>query len=243
MSEIEDLKLELHDIKLKLEKIEKILQSLIKDDMPVAASRIGNFDPSDFTRLSIDNLSHSVGTTDQCGRFCGITYFGFKEQDQQTLFDKFLPKELHSHFKLYASNTDYDDLSPHLDSDIKTVINFYKSNGNRTVKSYEPAFIQFYENERNVEANETKYSKKFFSPEMKDGKYVVLTETPIKTYDKTSLTKAFAFTPIRGDIWVLDAQKIYSVNNNLGNLSCFSFQTSDLSYEEVINLYRQHKQD
>lgn len=158
--------------------------------------------------VNITGLSNEFGVYKD-GIFCGIRYYTLDKTAIHHLKSKMLPKHLYDKFEIFLMLISYDHILPHIDNNIKTVINYY-------LKASD-AITYFWKLKSNNQEDIIQLNNQ--------------TDGCIYPYER--LDYIYEFKAKDNDIWVLNVKQIHSVSGTKDTRLAFCFQ-SKMPYTSVI---------
>lgn len=180
--------------------------------MNIPAKKLGYIDISNVNKqLNITKLQVEYGKYID-NVFNGIRYYGIDDESTAYLLKKFLPLSLQSHFNVLLMIINYDNILPHTDSDISTVINYY-------IKGSD-AITHFWK----------------LKPNMQNKALKLENQTDGSIYNVDDLEHNYSFKAKDNEFWILNVKEIHSVLGAKNTRMAFCFQ-SQLSYNEVLNKF------
>jgi hypothetical protein len=178
--------------------------------MTPPAIKIGRLNVSQITHIpmQITDLRNEYGVYKD-ETFYGIRYYKINKEAEDELKKEILPSHLLKNFDMYIMLINYDNILPHIDSDIETVINYYIKTSDATT--------HFWKLKENTNATSFKISN----------------QTDGCIYSMDNLEHIFEFDAKDGDIWMLNVKEIHSVigSNDLRIAFCFQ---SKLGFNEIF---------
>lgn len=141
--------------------------------------------------------------------FYGIRYYKVNREAENALKRQILPSNLLNMFDMYLMLINYENILPHIDSDIETVINYYIKTSDATTHFWK--------------LKDTTTNTSFKISNQTDG----------CIYSMDNLEHIFEFNAKDGDIWMLNVKEIHSVvgSNDLRIAFCFQ---SKLGFNEIL---------
>lgn len=159
------------------------------------------------TKFRVISLNHEYGIY-QNNVFYGIRYFNLDTTVEEFYLNHLFPSNLASKFRAFLMLINHDEITPHTDSDIQCVINYYIQSSN--------AITDFWQH--------TPHTTSTQLPQQSNG----------HVYNKDELTKYFSFTARDNDLWLLNVREIHSVSHSKDKRVAICFQT-DIPYIEMLN--------
>lgn len=177
----------------------------------IPAKKLGSLNVSKIKHvpITIMGLLNEYGVYKD-GEFYGIRYYKINKEAEDFLKKQILSNDLSGKFNMYLMLINYDDIYPHTDSDIETVINYYIKTSN--------AITHFWK----LKDNNSKSLK-------------ISNQTDGSVYPIESLDHCFDFKAKDNDIWLLNVKEIHSVvgSNDLRVAFCFQ---SKMIFEDILKL-------
>lgn len=158
--------------------------------------------------VKIDKLRNEYGLYEG-DNFNGIRYYSLEEKSKQYLLKKFLPKNLCDKFEVLLMMINCDNILPHTDSDIRTVINYYIKGSDAVT------YFWKLKNKDNVGSK-------------------LDNQTDGAIYDVNDLNCFYSFKAQNNELWILNVKEIHSVLGTDGIRIAFCFQT-ELEYTDILN--------
>lgn len=150
------------------------------------------------------------------GKFCGIAYYDLDARTSDRVLSMF-PQELRHHFQVTLMHINIPFVPPHIDNEIKVVLNCYVKTAAATTKFYEMA-----NNAPSIEK----------LPNQTDGMLL----------DEKDLREIGSFTAESGDTWVLDVKRPHSVTcGNSEERIAYCIMSSDLSYNKFYKILEKNQ--
>jgi len=150
------------------------------------------------------------------GKFCGIAYYDLDAKTANTVMQMF-PEELRHHFQVTLMHINVPFVPPHIDNEIKVVMNCYVKTADATTKFYELATSN-----PNIEK----------LPNQTDGMLL----------DEKDLREVGRFTAESGETWVLDVKKPHSVTcGNTEERIAYCMMSADLSYNKFYRILEKNE--
>lgn len=179
--------------------------------MITPAKKLGNLAISEISNIpvNIGQLKNEFGIYKD-DTFYGIRYYTLDQNLIHFLKTKVLPVHLYDKFDILLMLISYDNILPHTDSDIRTVINYY-------VKTSD-AVTHFW---------------KLKSDDGQDNTIKINNQTDGAIYPYEDLDHLYEFKAKDNDLWVLNVKQIHSVSDSKDTRLAYCFQ-SKIPYDVVI---------
>ena len=175
------------------------------------AKKLGSLNVSKIKHIPIKILSlrNEYGVYKD-GEFYGIRYYKINKESEYLLKKKILSDDLSGKFDMYLMFINYDNIYPHTDSNIETVINYYIKTSN--------AITHFWK----LKDDNPKSLK-------------ISNQTDGCVYPIESLEHCFEFKAKDNDLWLLNIKEIHSVVGSSDLRIAFCFQ-SKMIFEDILKL-------
>lgn len=173
--------------------------------------KLGNLPYIGLESAGISQLKVQYGI-EKDGEFLGLKYYYLKPETEQLILQKLVPQEYRHLFEvsLMVINTNY--VSPHTDSGISIVINYYIETGDATTIFWK----QKHENART---------------------FKIKNQTDGSIYDEKDLKAVGYFKANKNDVWLLDVDQIHSVIGYDNLRVAYCLQSDKMKYKDAVRIF------